>query len=41
VGELGTASSTEGTLTDEYGNTVAAMGPSAGFIINVGIGGFF
>ena len=38
VGELGT---TEGTLTDQYGNTVAAMGPSAGFIINLGIGGFF
>lgn len=41
VGELGTPNSNEGTLTDVYGNTVPAMGPSGGFILNVGIGGFF
>ncbi len=41
VGELGTPDSTEGTLTDQYGNTVPAMGPSVGFLINLGIGGFF
>lgn len=41
VGELGTPNSKEGTLTDEYGNTVPAMGSSGGFVLNIGLGGFF
>ncbi|HNF97348.1 MAG TPA: hypothetical protein PK493_08635 [Pseudomonadota bacterium] len=41
VGELGTPTSNEGTLTDVYGNTVPSMGGSGGFILNMGIGGFF
>jgi len=41
VGELGTPNSKEGTLTDEYGNTVPAMGSSGGVLFNIGIGGYF
>ena len=41
VGDPSNPSSNEGTLTDAYGNTVPAMGSSAGFLINLGFGGFF